>query len=138
MMMVPAKSFLIAGALATSGVVAGIITIPRDETIVVESPSIPVGVKSDALASFEESFRSATAAVALQTAAVERALPTEPAPALVAAKPEPAPGVPSASAEVDSERSIQRGRHVAEERNLCTRNGMRKVWVSRKKWRCRK
>ena len=136
MIMVPAKSFLVAGALATSGVMAGIMAIPRDDTILVETPSIAV-VASDVLMNFEDSFRNATAAVALQTAAVERALPI-PGIAPPVAKPEPAPtNVSSASvAEVDQKRSTRRGRHV-DGRDVCARNHLRKKFIRHgKSWSC--
>lgn len=138
MIMMPAKSFLVAGALAASGVMAGIMAIPRDDTIIVEAPSIAAST-SDALMNFEDNFRNATAAVALQTAAVEHALPTDVAPP-VAVKAESAPAnvASTTKADVDKERSIKRGRHV-DRREICARNPTRKIYVSNgKSWGCRK
>lgn len=133
MMMVPAKSFLIAGALATSGVMAGILTIPRDALIVVEAPQISM---TDTKADFADDWRRSSAALALQTAMVERSLPIEPQ-----ASPEPpAPtNVPlTKTAEADKEtKTVKRERHVEAGKDICARNHLRTKFIRNgKSWRC--
>jgi hypothetical protein len=130
----PGKAFLIAGVLALSGIVVGVLGAREPVSEAVSAPVMaqtefgsrfdlsaddhPLMKKSDRLA-----VRAVTEPVPVQT---ERVVPPSPAtmPAVVVVKDE------------DDKPVSSRRKHRGSD--LCGRHNMRKVWVSSKRWRCRK
>jgi hypothetical protein len=119
-MIYPGRSFLIAGFVAWAGLGAAAITGSREPA---PAAGIAVAIEQPLLKKSDRLIVRVAEPVPVKT---ERVLPPEPvAPVEIKKKPV-----------VEAEHHKER--HV--EHDICTRHGMRKVWIVRrhwKSWRCR-
>ena len=126
MRIVPGKSFLIAGTVAWAGLIAAMISIPRDAAMVMASAP-----------AFNARWEETLEEPSLLKKGDRLPLPVMLAPIKLAPVERPAV-VLATVAEPDEEKPRKRVRTHERERNVCGRHGLRKVWVTRKYWRCRK
>lgn len=133
MMRLPGKPFLIAGALAWSGIVAAMLSVSREPT----EASVPV--TAPLVAKFDARWDASSADDYALLKKTDRLPLQEPGP--IPKHPDntlpPPATMPAVVATQDDDRPVSRRKH--RERNACTRHGMRKVTThGGRSWRCRK
>ena len=134
MLIVPGKPFRIAGVLALSGIIAGVMSVPRAPAPARAAP--PVVTK----AVFAERFDVPNDWPLLKK---QDRLPLPPEIKDPEPVPVPVPTKAVAMMQPDDEpvavKPVARKKTVAREHDVCTRHGLHKIWIRHgKSWRCRR
>jgi len=128
---IPGKPFMIAGALALAGLVAGAVASSREP-----APAAPAASPVVAKTEFAERFDTPDDFPLMKktdrlVVPVGPALKTE----IVMAQPE---ALIDLKTKTEPKKTEKPTMVAARENNLCTRHNMHKVWVTSRRWRCRR
>jgi hypothetical protein len=125
--LLPSKTFLIAGALAWSGLIAAMLSMSREPA---PAESAPVVAKFDSRWEELDDPPLLKKQDRLALPVVTERVPVSPLIAL---------SVDNAAVETAPKKPVERHRHVGERRNICSRHGMHRVIThGGRSWRCRK